>query len=146
MRAVNHTVTGAVIGAAVANPILAVTAALLSHLVLDIIPHSSGPDKKSKAFLYHLVIDAAMAAAFLMFLVLSGIPNWQLLTVCGIIAASPDLLWFRHWLSELKNKPVKYNKLEEFLARIQWCERPWGIYIEAVWLVLSLAVFFAITS
>lgn len=40
MRAINHTITGATIGALIQNPVIALPIALISHLVLDIIPHS----------------------------------------------------------------------------------------------------------
>jgi hypothetical protein len=148
VRAINHTVTGAVIGAAIGNPVLALTAALLSHLVLDIIPHSG--DKKmlhtGKRFKIELLIDAALSAGFLLALALLQPPQWQLLIACGILGAAPDLWWFPYWLAELKGKKVKFDPIGRFLAWIQWSEKPWGYYVEAVWLVGAVYIFFSVTA
>lgn len=145
MRAINHTVTGAVIGAAVASP-LALPLALLSHIVLDVIPHSGGPDKKSQRFKIELLLDMALSASFLLAIVLLQPYNWLLFVACGVLGAAPDLWWLPYWIWELQGKPRKLDKVGSFLSRIQWSEKPWGYIVEAAWLVSMLSLFFSITA
>lgn len=148
MRAINHTVTGALIGAVIGNPVLALPAALLSHVVLDMIPHS-GDIKGGHTgiwFKLELLVDAALSAAFLLSLALLQLSDWPILIACGILGAAPDLLWFPYWVWELQGKSRKKDSLSNFLSRIQWSETTQGYYIEAIWLVGSLALFFKVTS
>lgn len=135
-------VTGAVIGAAVSNPALALPAAFLSHFVLDVLPHYGIDDHKGRKFLYLLVLDAAIASAFLLALFFLQPDNWPVLMLCGILGASPDLGWLPYWVQELKGKTIKYDPVSDFLVRIQWCERPWGAYVEIAWLLVMLYLFF----
>lgn len=148
MRAINHTVTGAAVGAVVGNPVLALLAALLSHVVLDIIPHSGDErvDKASSRFKIELLIDAALSAGFLLALALLQPPEWQLLIACGVLGAAPDLLWLPYWIWELQGKPRKLDPIGRFLAWVQWSEKPWGYYVEAVWLAGVTVFFFSFTA
>lgn len=148
MRAINHTVTGAVIGALVASPVIALPAAFLSHFLLDIIPHSGGRkvDKTSRLFKIELLIDAALSASFLLALLVLKPDNWQLMIACGIAAAAPDLLWFPYWLWELRGKPREMGTIGRFLAWIQWYEKPWGYVIEGLWLIGLLYAFASVTT
>lgn len=146
MRAINHTITGAAVGAVIGNPVLALPVALLSHLILDIIPHSGDKNvqKSSTRFKIELLVDIALSASFLLALALLQPPRWQLLFACGVLGAAPDLIWFPYWVLELQGKPRKFDPVSKFLAWIQWSEKPWGYYVEAVWLAGSLFVFFSI--
>lgn len=146
MRAVNHVVTGATIGAAVQNPALALPAAFLSHLLLDVIPHYGIDDHKGRRFLYVLMGDAALSAAFLLAILFLLPGNWLLPVACGVLAASPDLGWLPYWIRELQGKTVQMDPVSSFLARIQWCERPWGLYVEVVWFVAAAAAFLSLSA
>ncbi|HTE21582.1 MAG TPA: hypothetical protein VK674_00905 [Candidatus Limnocylindria bacterium] len=148
MRAVNHTVTGAVIGAALGNPVLALPTALLSHLVLDAIPHSGDENMAhtSLRFKIELLIDAALSAAFLLAVILLQPTDWPLLIACGVLGAAPDFWWFPYWIGELMGKKPHYDPVGRFLKWIQWSEKPWGYYLEAVWLAGALYLFFRLTS
>jgi hypothetical protein len=149
MRAINHTVTGAALGAAIGNPWLALPAALLSHLVLDVIPHSGDEtiSHTSLRFKLELLFDAALAAGFLLALLLLQPPDWPLLVACGILAAAPDLWWFPYWIVELKTgKEPKYDRVGKFLERIQWSQTNWGYSIEIPWLLGALYAFFGLTA
>lgn len=148
MRAINHTVTGAIVGAVVGIPVIAMPAALLSHLVLDAIPHSGDErvDRGSNRFKIELLIDAALSAGFLLALAFLQPPQWQLLIACGILGAAPDLLWFPYWIWELHGKPRELDPVGRFLAWIQWSEKPWGYFVEGIWLVGSIIIFFALTA
>lgn len=145
MTATNHVVTGAVIGAAISNPVTAVPLAFMAHFALDALPHfgmsKSGITHTSRTFLYVLAADMALALAVLLAIVGMGLSSWLLLAVCGIACASPDLMWFWPWVQELrgqKSKPAGW--LRRFHARIQWGERPWGIAIELIWFIGGLTL------
>jgi hypothetical protein len=149
MRAINHTVTGAAVGAAISNPWFALPAALLSHLVLDAIPHSGDKTRSHTdlRFKLELLTDAALSAGFLLTLALLQPPEWQLLVACGVLGAAPDLWWLPYWVMELKTGRLpKFDPIGKFLGWIQWSEKPWGYYIEAVWLVAALYTFFNLTA
>ncbi len=148
MRAINHTVTGALLGAVIGNPVIALPAALLSHLVLDAIPHSGGGKGSHTTtwFKLELAVDAALSASFLLTIALLQLPQWPLLVACGILGAAPDLWWLPYWIWELQGRPRKFDPIGRFLARIQWYERPWGYGVELVWLVGSLYLFLMVTA
>lgn len=139
MRAINHTVTGAAIGAAIGSG-WAIPLALVSHLVLDIIPHSGGTSHVSSRFKIELLLDAALSAGFLLAVLLLQPYNWPIIVASGIFAAIPDLWWLPYWVQELRGKKMKLDPIGNFLSRIQWSETQVGYLIEATWLV---AVFYA---
>lgn len=135
MTASNHVITGAVIGAAISNPYVALSAALLSHLILDVMPHygEEETDLSSKKFTRILLSDLSISIFLLMFIYILHPINWILMIACGIIAISPDLLWVEQWLAAHRNKPYKHGPVRRFLHWIQWAERPWGFIVEALW-------------
>jgi hypothetical protein len=146
MRAINHTVTGAVVGAAIGNPWLALPAALLSHFVLDIIPHSGDTDGTSLYFKLELAVDAALGAAFLLTIAILQPEQWLLLIACGVLGAAPDLWWLPYWIWELKEgKPRKLDKLGKLMGDIQWSQTKPGYIVEAIWLPIMLYTFFRLT-
>ena len=52
-----------------------------------------------------------------------------------MVAASPDFLSIRRFVAVRRGKRFVYNKLELFLKKIQWFERPIGAIVEVVWFV-----------
>lgn len=143
MTASNHVITGAVIGAAVANPYAALPMALASHVALDALPHFGMENHTSKKFLYFLSLDAGIAAAILLSILFLNPTGALLIMACAIVAASPDLLWLPHWLKELQGKQTKKTKLDQFLSWVQWAEKPRipMLIIEIVWLLVFGCLF-----
>jgi hypothetical protein len=142
MTATNHALTGAIIGLAVPNPVLALPMAVVSHLVCDALPHF-GLSKDwvaSKAFSIYLVIDAALCGLLVVILFASGTPNWMLASVCAFVAASPDFISIRKFISAHRGRVFRPNSLERFLKKIQWFERPIGAAVEVAWLVAGVIV------
>lgn len=134
MTATNHTITGVLIGLSVHQPALAIVLAVLSHFVLDAIPHYSDPKFSGRRLAPILAIDATIALMLLGSLVVLQPQSWQLAVVCGIAAASPDLMWFPRWLRDLRNKPAKpFNAIMRFHSRIQWAEKPYNYPYEIIW-------------
>ncbi len=145
MTATNHTVTGAVIGAAIGNPWLALPAAFFSHFLIDMLPHYQLGDHKSKSFLYKLLTDMAMASSFLLVLLIMQPDNLALIFACSVVAASPDLLWFPYWVKELQRRPKPFSRPAQFLVDIQR-EHSWGLFVELPWFVTMLYLFFQLTA
>ena len=141
MRATNHVLTGALIGATISLPAVALPAALASHFILDALPHFGGENHRSKVFLVELIFDALLALLFLATLYNRQPHNWLLMAGCGILAASPDLMWLPRYIKELKlgrklKRPM--NIINRFHSRIQWSERPYFWWIEFVWATATL--------
>lgn len=140
MRAVNHALTGAVIGLAVDNPVIAMPASFLSHFVCDMIPHYGPADKStditSKGFKISLLLDAFLCFLLVLLLFIAKPHNWIVVSVCAFLAASPDFLWFRAYRLRNAGEQPKPSKLEKILADIQWFERPSGALVEVIWFIL----------
>lgn len=147
MTATNHAVTGAIIGLVVANPITAIVVALLSHFILDMIPHF-GSDKDfitSKKFRIMLAVDALLCVVLVVFLAWQQPAQWLLAAVCAFVATSPDFLWISMYRATKAGKKYTLKGFNKFAADIQWFQRPIGGVVEAVWLVGALAVIAELT-
>lgn len=145
MTATNHVTTGALIGAIITNPFLALPLAFASHFALDSLPHWDYPGpNNSRSFVMALSIDCGLAASVLIAILFLAPPSQALLiAACGVAGASPDLMWFSHWLRELQGKPKKpLNRIEKFHARIQKYAKHsmYTFAFEAVWFVVTLSL------
>lgn len=139
MTASNHTITGTLIAASLPNPAVALPLALASHLVLDMLPHYGGDiSHLDRRFKIIVGSDAFVALATLTFVFFTQPAHWLLMISCGIVAASPDLLWLPYWIAELNHKHRPFGKVSRFLSRIQWGERTWGWIFEVMWFVPAL--------
>lgn len=144
MTATNHALTGAVIGLVVASPV-AVVLALLSHYVLDVIPHYGSAEPESARLKSSLFRNYLFVEAFLCFLIVVSLAvrqpvHWQLAAVCAFAAASPDLLSIKRYLTVRAGKAWKPTGYFRFASGIQWFERPIGAVVEAAWAVFMLVL------
>lgn len=146
MRAINHALTGAVIGLSVAEPAIALPAAFFSHFVCDTIPHFGSPKVEvgSRRFTVFLIVDALLCVALVAWIFFSGSPNWWLASACAFLAASPDFLELRRFVALNRRKQFSCNRLEFILKKIQWFERPIGAWVEAAWFAAGLIVITAL--
>lgn len=139
MTATNHVITGALIAAALKNPVMALPASFLSHFIMDALPHfgrAKVAQKSSRQFMFILGGDCLTAGLILLLIAITQPAGWMLLFACGVLAASPDLMWFPNYARVLKKIPEKPNNLiMKFHSWIQWGERPWGILVEAAWFI-----------
>ncbi len=137
MTATNHALTGAVIGLAVHNPLVAIIVAFLSHFVLDAIPHYDDPrrDLGSKWFLLYLIADGSFCVLLVGVLLISHVDGWFLASVCAFAATSPDLMWFTTFWGARNGKKVQWPSypVARFHAWVQWFTRPIGGIVEAFW-------------
>ena len=141
--ATNHMLAGAVVATGVQQPLLIVPLALISHFVLDMVPHfgihENDHAKRNKHPLFHFVlaIDIAMVVALLVLLpsILSGaIDRWVLL-LGMVLAWIPDAVWIRHFIHSRRGHELTKGWLTKFHEKIQWFERPPGIVVEILWFV-----------
>lgn len=138
MRAINHAITGAVIGLTIAVPVIAVPAALASHFALDALPHFGEPEDvmptNGRAFKALLFADAILCFALVGVLAVWRPENWLLAAVCAFVATSPDFMSIRKFIAAHKNKKAEPRYwITKFAKRIQWGERSWGWIIEVAW-------------
>ncbi|MBI2022021.1 hypothetical protein HYS93_04065 [Candidatus Daviesbacteria bacterium] len=146
MLITNHVLAGSLIGLTVKEPSLAIILSLSSHFVMDALPQFGYPGRggypevlKHKLSYIVGVITFLSTLLIVLFLVTS---NMWFALICGIVAASPDILgWYNYVAYEKKglsaNGLLKLLHVQ-FHRRIQRFERPWGIYIEVIVFVILL--------
>jgi hypothetical protein len=118
------------------NPLAAIPLAIVLHFVLDALPHFDflGGTNNPRIFSRMLGIDITLALVVLVTILIFRPAHWPLLIACGVACASPDLMWLPKYYRTLKEQPAHaLNALQKFHKNIQWCERPWGLGIEALW-------------
>lgn len=142
MTATNHAVTGVIIASVVPNAAIGLPLALLSHFALDALPHFGKHPKlhhTSRAFLIFLSLDLAVAFSVLLAFAFTFPHNFFVPVLGGLIAMSPDAMWFPGYLRNLKGqKPKSLGPIATFHLKIQWAELPWGYVFEIAWLGLML--------
>ncbi len=139
MTATNHVLTGALVGLTIHQPFATIPIALLSHFALDALPHYGAKNHTGRHFKVVLLGDTTIASILLLVLIILQPAHWLLAVLCGIAAASPDLMWLPGWLRELtlaqKRKP---NLILRFHKNIQWGEKPQNYSYELVWASICL--------
>lgn len=138
MTAANHILTGSLIAFAVKQPAYAIPLSFASHFVLDSLPHFGWHEQGFGALLKHKLTYFVEFLGLLgiVFLAATGIFGWNLVTLCALIAVSPDLSWvYRYVFYERRHKKPPDTFLTTFHRRIQWCERPWGALVEIIFFV-----------
>lgn len=137
MIAINHALTGALVGLAIHAPIAAIPLAVLSHFALDAIPHFTDDKLKieSRKFTLYLFIDAALCGLLVLVLAFLSPPYWQLAAFCAFLAASPDFMWAPAFIRTLKGHKfiLPRHPVAILHAKIQWFARPIGIIVEVAW-------------
>ena len=126
MTGFNHVLVGVTIAVAVQQPILAPILAFGSHFVLDALPHYWNDTYVpwNKKFIRLLSIDAALCFAVLAFAIWLFPHLWWLLALCAFMATLPDWLWILHFGLNKQHWFFTFHK------KIQWAEKPWGLWIE----------------
>ena len=134
MTLANHLLTGAAIAKILPLP-FAIPLALVSHFILDALPHFGFKSyeerqKRQKLWLYVIALDLITAILLTAWLISSNHTKWLLV---GMVAYSPDLIWiYRFIVKEKFGKvaPHKGNLFIQFHSGIQKYERTWGGAIE----------------
>ncbi|HEX6462277.1 MAG TPA: hypothetical protein VFZ58_03315 [Candidatus Saccharimonadales bacterium] len=135
MTGFNHIATGVVIAVSVQHPVLAPILSLVSHFILDALPHYDpgyyGPrEPYGKQFKPYLIIETLLIPAVLVTSIIIFQNHWLLVLVCALLAYAPDILWA---FEKRYGQQKLLKKFYEFHNKIQWGERPWGWTIESVY-------------
>lgn len=144
MTATAHALIGASIAVKVANPLIGIPLAILSHFVADLVPHwDEGTNHKNKS-LTRLKLEAA--ADVLLGFILAYLIFWrfvepQYLFVMIIAAQLPDWLEAPSFMFGIRVPPFSYldwlgHKLQ---SRLQL---PWGLVTQVV--AVGLLIYFSI--
>jgi hypothetical protein len=147
-----HAVIGCLIGNYINSVLLVVILAVISHFVLDIIPHWDGFYDKilfettghvniTKKMLYVEIFDCLIALAFIVYFMILT-PSRDLIIFIGAIASlSPDIIKLG-FFTPLKNYKFYMNYLQ-FHSKIQK-EIGWklGVFIQLIILIILLGIFF----
>lgn len=145
MRAINHALTGAIIGLAVESPAIAVPTAVLSHYVCDVIPHfganlPGNTELKSGRFRNLLYGDVVLCGLLVLLLAVLRPHHWLVAAACAFAAAAPDFLSVTKYVQVRRGKAWKPGWYNKFAHGIQWFERPIGAVVEVAWLVAAVAI------
>jgi hypothetical protein len=143
MRAINHALTGAIIGLSVGEPAVALPTALASHYVLDVIPHfglkKDNPKlMRTKLFRGTLLLDALLCFLLVVILASRQPLHWFLAASCAFLAAAPDFASVGRFKRALAQKPWRPGIYSKFATGIQWFERPIGAVVEFAWFAAAL--------
>jgi hypothetical protein len=133
MTVSGHAIVGALIAITVKQPALVLPLALLSHYVLDTLPHFGYAGKGYAEALKHPITYVEQAASWAMFVVLALSLRHQswLVYSAATLAVVPDLMWpYRYFFFERVGKVPPGGALTNFHRHIQWCEREWGVWVE----------------
>lgn len=140
MTITNHVLAGSIIGVAIGQPVIALLVAFMSHFAMDALPHFGYPGNKgySEVLKHRLSYQAGIATVIttlLVVILLIAKMKWLALSA-GIVAALPDALGIYNYRKYEKHDTKATGVIKllhvKFHRAIQWCERPWGIYIEAI--------------
>jgi hypothetical protein len=148
MRAINHAMTGALIGLSIGKPVVALPAALASHFIMDVVPHhgSSKPDDealRSKLFAPVLLTDAILCGLLVLLLAIKQPLHWQLAAICAFVAAAPDFLFVKRYIQARRGQPKPLKGFIKWTRDIQWFQRPIGAVVEIAWFTGSVILMIA---
>lgn len=131
MLLTNHVMTGAAIGLATANPLLAAPAAFVSHFVLDSTPHfgAKGANFKKPKWFMLAATDSVISLGVYWYLVSAYPQHFWLITTGMFFAALPDLFYVPEVFWGKRYDPPA---MRAFHHKIQ-IELPRGIMIEFIW-------------
>jgi hypothetical protein len=145
MRAINHALTGATIGLVSGEPLFAVPTALVSHFLLDMIPHHGSQSRnpgslRSSLFRRTLYADALLCTLLVMVLAGRHPLHWLLGAICAFVATAPDLFWYKRYRLALAGKNWRPGWFEKWASDIQWFQRPIGWLVEIAWFAAAIIV------
>ena len=142
MQVHNHLMTGAVIALAVNQPIVAAPLSLASHYVLDALPHFGF---KTPGYEYSLhqrstwIVVPVSAFLTAMLSVIFVYEHGFAVTGVALISLLPDVEGVFEYFHRRRNQPVPrvLEAHQNFHAKIQHFERPWGFFTEVAMSVLA---------
>ena len=141
MTGLNHAATGITIALIFKRPEIALPLALLSHFVLDMVPHSYVAQRKNVLVPYFAL--EAVVIVIIVTLCMKAFPEYALLLGASAAAAcAPDLLWPFYYKTNTRYKPF-FKQFFAFHNNIQWSETYRGWLVEVLY--FSVLVIFLTT-
>lgn len=146
MTATAHALIGASIAAKVANPLVGIPLAIISHFIADLIPHwDAGTNHKQKSAL-RLKVEAALDVILgfaLAFLIFRSLVNPQYLFAMIIAAQLPD--WIEAPATMFKINVPPFSWLAWLGHKLQSrMQLPWGLVTQVV--VVGVLIYIAAYS
>lgn len=140
MLAATHALTGAMIAAWSPTPAIGIAVAILSHPILDCVPHwdlRTRHIRRSKALVVaSSLVDALLGFALGFFLMGNAVPAERLLLTM-IAAQLPDWLEAPYLVMDWKFPPFSWVKV--FQHRLHWkLPFPDGLYTQLILIFLLL--------
>ena len=129
MYQVVHGLSGILIGSQTNNPIIAFILGVVSHFILDAIPHDSieihnwqnnGKVEKIKKFVLEASLDLFLLLLIILILVYTGKLKINMPVTAGVMGTLlPDYTWAIAELFKIKNTAMdKYRQLHNWVHRI----------------------------
>ncbi len=138
MIGLNHAGTGIIIALTVRRPELAIPLALVSHFILDMLPHSRVAHRASVMAPY--LITEAIGATVLTVVCMMAFPSSAILIfACAIAAYAPDFLWpFRYGYGINLARVRGFEHFFRFHKAIQWSETYRGWLVEVLYFCIVI--------
>lgn len=141
----NHVLVGSLIAVTVKEPVLVLPLALLSHYILDALPHYGYPGHGGykEAFKHKstYVLEGLNIVGLVLLIFTIHFSVW-VVSAAALLALLPDFEWpYRYWFYERKNLRPPNTITAKFHQKIQWSERWWGIFIEVTFFIVVYSVF-----
>jgi hypothetical protein len=139
MQAINHTVTGGLIALTIRQPALVAPLALVSHFVLDVIPHyGSYPPFRRGTQTYYRIIALDGVASIIAYNVMVHLwPQYLLVISLGVFfSLLPDLLWPLALYVKQRGPLWAFFRFHKGIQH----ESGRGIAVEVVWFWLMIRV------
>lgn len=122
MTATNHVLAGAIVGATIHQPWIALPVAIASHFACDALPHfdyPTGNNRHSRKFAIWLAADVGFGSAILASIwFLQPYQAW-LVVLCGAVSASVDAMWIYYLLYKPRDPDTITNPFGKLHHRVQ---------------------------
>ncbi len=138
MTGVTHTSVGGAIGRFIPNPILAFFVGILSHLVIDKIPHFWPETKKGKNT--QIALDGIFSLALFVLFALSPLTNKASILACAFGGALVDLVFVilpMFWKSFMNNPVRVWHEMRQYHHH-----NPMWLATDVAQIVLALGVLY----
>ena len=145
MTGLNHATTGIAIAVTLRRPEFALPLSLLSHFILDGVPHSKVSLSHKTVFRLYLVIEALAMTAITVACMLAFPSIWVLVGMCAVLAFLPDFFWPFYYNGMLRDKPF-FKQFYSFHTWIQWSETYRGWAVEALYFTVLVIYLYTLLN
>jgi len=147
MTATGHAIIGTLIAAKIGNPVLAIPIAIVSHVVIDTVPHwDTATNRKNKSFkklFWQSFLDVILGFILSYLIVFSLFPKTNLIYVFIMIIAAQLLDWVTalYYFFRIKSFKCVYSFQKLFNNDLGL---PWGgiTQIAVILILVAAAKFF----